>query len=215
MALTDYWPLFDLRVSTPRLELRIPTDDDLVELVELAARGIHAPELMPFTTPWTDAESPEFEHNTLQYHWRARAEFSPESWNLEFVVVLDGEMVGAQGLLSRAFPTMRSAETGSWLGSGHQGLGLGKEMRLAMLCLAFEHLGAAEVVSTAFHDSVASQKVSLSTGYEPNGTSFAMQRDRRVEQHRFRITADRWEQAGPNLEIDVAGLDDCLPMFGL
>jgi hypothetical protein len=26
----SYWPLFDLRVRTPRLEFRLPRDDDLV-----------------------------------------------------------------------------------------------------------------------------------------------------------------------------------------
>ena len=49
-----YWPLFDLRVRTPRLELRYPSDDDLVALVDLARMGIHPPETMPFSTPWTD-----------------------------------------------------------------------------------------------------------------------------------------------------------------
>ena len=32
------WPLFDLRLRTPRLELRLPTDDDLLELVGIVDR---------------------------------------------------------------------------------------------------------------------------------------------------------------------------------
>ena len=31
-----YWPLFDLVIRTPRLELRPPTDDDVVAIVALA-----------------------------------------------------------------------------------------------------------------------------------------------------------------------------------
>jgi hypothetical protein len=30
------WPLFDLRLRTPCLELRLPTDDDLLELMRVA-----------------------------------------------------------------------------------------------------------------------------------------------------------------------------------
>ena len=30
-----FWPLFDLRVRTPTLELRLPTDDDLVAIARL------------------------------------------------------------------------------------------------------------------------------------------------------------------------------------
>ena len=41
-------PLHALRVRTPRLELRLPTEAELVELYEVAAAGIHPPEEMPF-----------------------------------------------------------------------------------------------------------------------------------------------------------------------
>lgn len=37
-------PLYGLRVRTPRLELRLPDDDELVELFTLAETGIHPPE---------------------------------------------------------------------------------------------------------------------------------------------------------------------------
>ncbi len=41
-------PLYRLRVRTPRLELRLPDDDALEQLYEIAAAGIHPPEEMPF-----------------------------------------------------------------------------------------------------------------------------------------------------------------------
>ncbi|CAB4586671.1 MAG: hypothetical protein F2534_17845 [Actinobacteria bacterium] len=50
------WPLFDLRVTTPRLELRYVDDDLALELAELATRGVHDPEYMPFVVEWTDIE---------------------------------------------------------------------------------------------------------------------------------------------------------------
>ena len=32
----SYWPLFDLRITTPRLELRLPTDDELNSFVAVS-----------------------------------------------------------------------------------------------------------------------------------------------------------------------------------
>ncbi len=46
------WPLFDLRLRTPHLELRLPTDDDLLDLMVLARHGIHDPGMTPFLFPW-------------------------------------------------------------------------------------------------------------------------------------------------------------------
>jgi len=66
----QWWPLAGLRLLTPRLELRLPTDTDLDELASLAAAGVHDPDLQPFAFPWTDAAPGERARATLQYHWR-------------------------------------------------------------------------------------------------------------------------------------------------
>jgi hypothetical protein len=52
--LTDLWPLFGLRLSTPRLELRVPDLDDLAALAAVAATGVHDPAVQPFAAEWTD-----------------------------------------------------------------------------------------------------------------------------------------------------------------
>ncbi len=54
-CMDDMWPLFQLRLQTPMLELRLPTDSDLADLASLAAAGVHDPEDQPFAVPWTDA----------------------------------------------------------------------------------------------------------------------------------------------------------------
>src|SRR5215212_6344167 len=84
-----YWPLFDLRVCTPRLELRIPSDDDLLALVDLIRHGVHDPSSMPFSIPWTDLASPQLERNALRFWWGQRSGWSPESWGAGFAVVVD------------------------------------------------------------------------------------------------------------------------------
>ena len=138
------WPLIDLRVRTPRLEIRLPTDADLYRLNELVDLGVHEPSAMPFTIPWTDTPPPRRHRESLKFWWSARANWSPESWDFTGAVFVDGAPVGVQGLMAKNFARLRTVETGSWLGRQHQGQGLGKEMRAAILHLAFEGLGAIE-----------------------------------------------------------------------
>jgi hypothetical protein len=40
--------LYGLRLRTPRVELRLPTHDEMVELRDVAHAGIHPPDEMPF-----------------------------------------------------------------------------------------------------------------------------------------------------------------------
>src|SRR3954447_3290196 len=125
---TRHWPLFDLVVRTPRLELRHPDDEMAVALADLAARGVHDPEMMPFGIPWTDAPPGEQERRSLQHFWSNRALWSVDDWHLTMAVLIDGEVVGSQGMFAKRFPLSREFETGSWLGRVHQGRGIGKEM---------------------------------------------------------------------------------------
>ncbi len=98
---STHWPLFDLRVVTPRVELRPPSDDDLAELAALAAEGVHEPDYMPFSIPWTDGGPEAAARNTLQFNWRIRAEWKPDAWHLSFVTVVGGEIVGMQGIAAQ------------------------------------------------------------------------------------------------------------------
>src|SRR4051794_34961234 len=95
---TVHWPLFALRVETPRLMLRYADDDDAVALAELAGRGVHDPNLMPFSVPWTDVPPPALQRNTLQFVWSLRAQWAPENWHLQMAVVVDDDVVGVQAM---------------------------------------------------------------------------------------------------------------------
>ena len=52
--MSDVEPLYDLRLRTPRLELRLGGHDELVALGRVAEGGIHPPEEMPFAIAWSD-----------------------------------------------------------------------------------------------------------------------------------------------------------------
>ena len=55
---------------------------------------------------------------------------------------MDGRPVGIQDVIAANFPVLRGVDTYSWLGIDHQGQGFGREMRAAVLHLAFDGLGA-------------------------------------------------------------------------
>ncbi|MBK9179119.1 MAG: GNAT family N-acetyltransferase [Acidimicrobiales bacterium] len=212
--LSQLWPLFGLRVRTPRLELRPPGDDELALLAGLASRGVHDPATMPFLVPWTDLPSPRLEQGVLQYHWRARAEWAPDAWRLELGVFTGGELVGSQGLFAQRFGIVRTVETGSWLGREHQGRGIGTEMRAAVLHLAFAGLGARVAYSGAFESNAASVAVSRALGYADNGQRWVTRRAEPARELLFRLERAVWEERRRD-DITIEGLEACLELFGL
>lgn len=65
----DVTPLLGLRLRTPRLELRLPAEDELAQLARVARQGVHPRDEMPFLIPWTDAlDSPSFAEGFVRYH---------------------------------------------------------------------------------------------------------------------------------------------------
>jgi RimJ/RimL family protein N-acetyltransferase len=208
----SFWPLFDLVVRTPRLEIRLPREDEFADLLALIVGGLHDPATMPFTTPFTDRPSPQRERESAQWWWRQRAEWSADKWNFTGAVFVDGRVVGVQDINGVHFATVRSVATGSWLGLAHQGQGLGREMRQAILHLAFAGLGAEEALSGAFFDNVPSLATSRSVGYQTNGEVLAARRDGVARVVNFRIDRATWEGRRRD-DIEIIGLDECLDMF--
>ena len=208
------WPLFDLRLTTGELELRIPREEELPAFAEIAERGIHPPDEMPFGIAWTDVPSRQRNLDSFRWWTSAKATFEPEHWTLTFGVWERGVPVGFQDLRGEGFPVYRTVGSGSWLGQEFQGRGIGKLMRQAALTLAFDHLGARVAESEAFIDNPASNKVSLAIGYQPNGVGQLAPRGVPRPTQRFRMTLDDW-RARARPEVVVEGLDGCLDLFGL
>ena len=207
------WGLYDLRIWTERLELRLPGEDELIELLGLAKSGIHDPNEMPFGFAWTDQPSPQFERSFMQYHWSTRGGWSPEAWNLDLGVWFEGRLIGNQSIGAKQFAVLRTVDTGSWLGREFQGKGIGKEMRSAVLGFAFDHLGAAWATSGSFTDNPASAAVSRSLGYEENGIDRLAPRGEVRDLIRWVITAEMWH-ARERPHVEVGGLERCYDMFG-
>jgi RimJ/RimL family protein N-acetyltransferase len=204
-----------LRVITPRIELRYVDDQLGVELGQLAAKGVHDADFMPFALPWTDASSPQLERNSLQWYWRCRAETSPARFHLGLAVIVDGTAVGTTSLEGIDFATLRQFETGSWLGRQFQGHGIGKEMRRATLHLGFEGLGATLATTSAFFDNGPSLGVTRHLGYTSTGISRKVRRDVCADSLTFEMTLEHWQRSVRRDDITVEGLEPCLPILGL
>ncbi|MEX1172029.1 MAG: GNAT family protein [Chloroflexota bacterium] len=208
------WPLFGLEIRSERLSLRLPTDGELLQLMDLVRAGIHPPDEMPFASPWSVLPSPAFERGYLTYHWTNRTAFSADAWELGLAVSLHGTLVGMQGISARAFPAARTVHTGSWLGMAHQGQGFGKEMRAAVLAFAFDGLAARVAETEAYLDNAASSAVSRAVGYEENGFGTLAPYDTPRETRRFRMTVEQW-RSRPRPAVEIIGLDACRDQFGI
>ena len=167
--LSRLWPAFGVQVTCGPLVMRALRDVDFPEVMAVVHAGIHDADRMPFNVPWTRREGADADRGFLQYHWRTRAELSPEAWSVDLGVWHDGTFVGVQGVATRDFPVTRSGETGSWLGQQFQGRGIGTLMRQAICVLCFDHFGFEQVTSAAFTDNPASLAVSRKVGYRVNG----------------------------------------------
>ena len=184
-----------------------------MELCAVARAGIHPPGEMPFAVPWSTVASPAFERSFIQHHWAARAEWTAAHWHLALAVFLDGRPIGAQSLMARDFATLRTVQTGSWLGRPFQGLGYGTEMREAVLTLAFDGLGAEVAETEAFLDNVRSAGVSRSLGYEANGRRRLAPEGIAREIQRYRLTVEAWRRLA-HRPVAIDGLAGCREMFG-
>jgi len=204
----DLSPLLELRLCTPRLELRLPTAPELAQLREVALAGVHPPEFMPFAIAWTD--DPELGEFAV-YHEQRRRQWSTETWHLELGVWLEGEPVGVQAVMSERFPETRTVGTGSWLGQRFQRRGVGTEMRTAVLELAFRGLGAETARSGAIDGNVASLRVSEKLGYRQVGRSTVAPRGVPVGHADLEVRREDWR---PPVLVEIHGLEPCLPLFG-
>jgi RimJ/RimL family protein N-acetyltransferase len=192
-TLARLWPASAVRARAGDLELRWIDDDLLVQLADLAGRGIHSPDAMPFEHPWTRGTADEVARSVVTYQWGLRTQVSPQAFVLEFAVLHDGVPVGVQGLTAKDWTVLRSVQSGSWLGQEHQGRGIGTRMRALVLHLAFAGFGAMEATSGAFADNVASNAVSRRIGYEFDGVDRVAREGAAVAHNRYRMTRERWE----------------------
>ncbi len=213
---SSLYPPLNVRVVTPRLELRGATDEMLERLAPLVAEGKATAEPAPWDDPSSFyTEDPELRvQQWMRGVWRGRGTLRPDAWRLYFVVMVDGEAVGSQDITGNDFDAFGTVETTSWVSSDVRQRGIGTEIRAAILHLAFEGLGAQEAHSEAGVENHGSNGISQRLGYEPNGMSWATHQDQPVLGQRWRLLRERWE-ADRRDDIQLFGVQACREALGL
>jgi hypothetical protein len=69
----EIWPPSGVRITEGDLQLSVVGDDDVPGLVDLALSGVHDPQEMPFSTPWTDDDPAQLPANNVRYYSSVRA----------------------------------------------------------------------------------------------------------------------------------------------
>lgn len=213
------WPFAGLVLRTPRLVLRWPTLEDLAVLGrEAAATDLSGEVSVPFLVRAKhDGGTVEAaQHALLQFHWAAWGRLSPETWDLFFTVLLDGEVVGSQGFGGRDFLVRREVMSGAWTVERAQGRGIAVEAHQALLRLVFDGLGAEWATNGSYRSNPASGAASRRIGYLDDGEEVHAVEGERQEGLRFRMDRARYDEVSANWpEVEVEGLDACLPRLGL
>jgi RimJ/RimL family protein N-acetyltransferase len=208
-----YWPMFDLRLTTDDLQLKHLTESDLGSLAAILPEDA---EQDPSSTTYPGLDGDRNRGVVVhQDYWRARGRWRPESWALSFGVFRDGELVGYQGLEGDDFARLRTVDSSSFLATASRGHGLGKQMRAAVLALAFGALGARFAITSAWSENHASLGVSRSLGYVDNGVTVHPRGDSVGEMAHMRLTREQWLTSGWADRAVVAGVDECMVFFGL
>lgn len=212
----SWYPPFDVRVVTPRLQLVGATD----EMLDRLAPIVHAGGATADPPPWDDPNSfyeadPDVRvAKWMQGVWRGRGVSGPERWRLYFAVVVDGEPVGTQDLIGEDFSVFRGVESSSWIAAEMRGRGIGAEARAAILHLAFEGLGAGEANSVASTNNVASNRISEQLGYVPNGSDWATHQGVPTPGQRWLLTRERWAERLRD-DIELHGLEPTKTFLGM
>ncbi len=216
-AVSRWWPLADLRLSTRDVELRPTVEADLDVLSAILPADLEQnPASYRFAFSDEQSERAAVLH---QEYWHALSSWRPEEWTLPFTARQGGEIVGQQWLEGSDFPRLRTVDSASWLVVERRGRGFGRQLRAAVLALAFGPLGAGHAVTSAWPDNAGSLGVSRSLGYRPNGVSALWRADadggQRDHLEHYRLTRADWLAAGHAEGITVEGAEACLPYFGL
>lgn len=208
-----YWPLFDLRLATPRLELRPLREADLEHLAALLPEDAER-----------DPEAAAYEVGDVrvslgigvhQAYWRAYGTWRVGAWRLNFAVFADGRLIGTQELEGNDFPRLRTVDTSSLLVPEVRGRGYGKQMRRAVLALAFGPMAAEAAITSAWHDNEASLGVSRALGYAANGEMLQRRGDGADVMVHMRLTREAWLASGGGNGVTIDGYDACRHLFGL
>jgi RimJ/RimL family protein N-acetyltransferase len=134
-------------LSIDDVTLRPMSEDDIAPLSDRLPDDV---ELDPTLPTYAGHDGRLARGTTLhQTYWHSLGTWRPESWNLPLTVSVDGAPVGVQTIEADDFAARRTVTSSSWLVTAARGRGIGRQMRIAVLALAFDVLRAEVAESSA------------------------------------------------------------------
>ncbi|WP_120004157.1 GNAT family N-acetyltransferase [Nesterenkonia muleiensis] len=212
-TLDQVWPPFGLLIESPRLILRQIRETDFPGYLAAASSGIMRTARNSFASPWDENSPEKMAKNSLTWLWSRRASIGPDSWYLMLAVFTKDEdggerqLIGMQDVWGQKWRVLRTVNSGSWMRSDHQGRGLGKEMRAAMLMWAFDHFGAEYAESGAYDWNEASLGVSKSLGYFQSGTTRVTDAHGKQPEWEIQLRLPKNDFLRPSWTVQVQGND--------
>ena len=192
-----------VRIRVGDVMLRVPNTNEVAAIAAVAGDGVHPPDYMPFSVPWTDTSSDERARNIETWITQRITAISPGSWTFVAGVWRSNRWVGSTNLFASNFAATRAVSTGSWLGVQFQGQGTGKLMRAGLLAYAFENLKCETAQSEVFVDNLASRAVNESAGYVVVGTREVERRGKPAEILQFELSKQQWRESA-RIEVQVS-----------
>lgn len=216
-SLAEIWPLYHLKISTPRLVLHLPDPEETIGLARVAARGIRVDGEPRYQAEWLYGSPTTIERGLFQALARDMANWQASDWSLGLGIFLDEQPIGVQHIFSRQFAQTRGFGSGIWLGIAYQGQGFGTECGRAVLTFGFDGLDAEEAYIGAWSDNQRSIRMMEKLGYQLNGGYRQIRDGVVVRDQRMSFTRGQWktQQVTQSKGIHIAGLIVCREMFGV
>jgi RimJ/RimL family protein N-acetyltransferase len=200
-----------LRITTPRLILRIPTNEEVTALAQIALEGIQPKGEPHFQSDELYDKSLDKIESFLREHVNKNiVEWNKKNWQLPFAIFSEDKPIGMITVYAKDFPIAGGFGCGYWLGIAHQGKGLGTEMLQAVLSLGFDGLHAREAYVGAWSDNVASLRIMEKLGFIFNGEYWMARQGQPVKDIRMKLSREKWVKPS---DVFIERLDSCLECF--
>lgn len=203
--------LFNIKIATTRLELRIPKNEEIQKLGKVLSEGIQKegePHFMDESHYKKSAEEhakglQEFVHKSIN-------EWNKDNWHIPFAVFYEGKAIGLVTMFSHDFPIARGFGCSYWIGLAYQGKGLGTEAFQTVLSFGFDGLNAREAYAGAYSDNTASLKLMEKLGFIFNGEYWVARQGQAVKDKRMRLPREQWKKPE---NVTIEGFESCKDLF--
>src|SRR5579863_7202395 len=137
--------LYNVKIITPRLVMRVPNEKGIKELAEVLTNGIQKEGQPHFMEDNLYGKSLDENIKGLQeFVEKSIQEWNKDDWHIPFAIFSEEKPIGLVTMFSHNFPITQGFGVSYWIGLSYQGKGLGTEAFQGILSFGFNGLNARE-----------------------------------------------------------------------